>query len=204
VSELLRSEREKQGYSLSDVQKAIRVKKEFLEAIEKGSFQKLPSESYALGFVKSYANFLELPITTITAYFRREYKSQEEALPKFREEEEGFKKNPFLNSKVLLIVSVLLVVLGYIAFQYSSFFFGPKLTLAEPKNQAVYEKNIVQVSGTSDPYATVMVDGEQVFVDIDGTFKKTLYVFSGKKKLIILARNRFGKESREEVNITIK
>lgn len=204
MSELLRSEREKQGYSLSDVQKAIRVKKEFLEAIEKGSFQKLPSESYALGFVKSYANFLELPITTITAYFRREYKSQEEALPKFREEEEGFKKNPFLNSKVLLIVSVLLVVLGYIAFQYSSFFFGPKLTLAEPKNQAVYEKNIVQVSGTSDPYATVMVDGEQVFVDIDGTFKKTLYVFSGKKKLIILARNRFGKESREEVNITIK
>jgi transcriptional regulator with XRE-family HTH domain len=204
VSELLRLEREKQGYTISDVQDAIRVKKDFLKAIESGNFHALPSESYALGFVKSYANFLGLPIPTITAYFRREYKSEEERLPKFVSEEENFKKNPILNSKTIIIVSVLLVVVGYIAFQYSSFFFGPKLVVLEPKEGAVFEKNIVSVSGTSDPYATVMVDGEEVFVDIDGTFTKTIYIFSGEKKIAVLAKNRFGKETREEVTITVK
>jgi cytoskeletal protein RodZ len=204
VSELLRAEREKQGYTLADVQESIKVKKDFLEAIEEGRFHTLPSESYALGFVKSYASFLGLPLPAVTAYFRREYKSEEEALPKFRGEEQNFKKGPFFNSKAIVVTSVLVVIVGYIAFQYSSFFFGPQLEVIEPKNNAVFDKNIVSISGVSDPYATVVVDGEEVFVDIDGTFKKTLYVFSGDKKIVVVAKNRFGKESRVEVNVKVQ
>lgn len=204
VSELLRTERDRQGYTIDDIQKAIKVKVDFLKAIEEGRFHTLPSESYALGFVKSYASFLGLHLPTVTAYFRREYKSEEEMLPKFRGEEQNFKKNPLFNSKVIIIVSVFVVILSYIGFQYSSFFFGPQLTLKEPMQGAVLAKNIVSVAGTSDPYATVTIDGEEVFVDIDGSFKKTLYVFSGSKKIIVIAKNRFGKESREERTIKVK
>lgn len=205
VSEVLREERIRQGFSLSDIQKATKIKRQFLEKIEDGKFSDLPSESYALGFVKSFAKFLGLPLNKITAYFRREFEGEaREVIPKYRAEQGRFRKNKLFNHRIVLAVATVLVIGVYLFFQYSSFFFGPDLEVQEPQDGQIFTKNVVSVNGITDPYATVLVDNEAVYVDLSGEFKKTMYVFTGKKVIEIVAKNRFGKETKKEVTIEVK
>lgn len=61
LGDWLRAARESRGESLEDVAKVTRIGRGYLEAIERGELHKLPSEAYAKGFVRLYANHLGLP-----------------------------------------------------------------------------------------------------------------------------------------------
>lgn len=227
VSEFLKEEREKKGYSLEDIEQMTKIRKNFLTAIEEGRFYKLPSEAYALGFVKNYAEFLGLPKNKIIALFRREYElfsggknsssfdtnwevkrknrvEKEEVIPRYRKNTNRFRKSRLFSAKALLIVFLFLVVLSYIFFQYNSIIFGPPLSLTSPKNNEVFRESVVEIAGETDPYSTVNIDGEDAYVNLDGSFKKSLYVFPGNKKITVVAKNRYGKETKTTVNITVQ
>ncbi|MFT3977555.1 MAG: helix-turn-helix transcriptional regulator, partial [Sphingomonas bacterium] len=55
VGERLRAAREAQGMSLAEIAARTRVPQRHLEAIEDGSYESLPSPTYAMGFVRAYA-----------------------------------------------------------------------------------------------------------------------------------------------------
>ena len=205
VSEILRQKREERELNLETVSSETKIKKEFLEAIEDGRFQNLPSESYALGFVKNYAKYLGINTASIAPLFRREYKSRHiPIVPEFRKYQHKFNKKFFLNSRSLLFLTVIFIILGYIFFQYNSIIFPPKLEITEPRAGQEIMGNIVEVEGKTDPYATILIDGGEVYVALSGEFKKSIFVFSGDKKIEVVAKNRFGKESRREINVRVK
>src|SRR5579872_1705923 len=77
LGERLLEERKAQGFSTEEVAKATKIRHEFIEAIEKGDYKKLPSTAYAQGFVKNYVEFLGLPEKELLALFRREFKEEE-------------------------------------------------------------------------------------------------------------------------------
>ncbi len=56
----LRQAREKRGLELDAVQRALRIRKRYLEALESERFEQLPGEVYARGFLREYAEFLGL------------------------------------------------------------------------------------------------------------------------------------------------
>jgi cytoskeleton protein RodZ len=60
VGPLLRANRERLGYKLPDVAQHLRIRAAVLGAMEAGEFEKLPNGAYALGFVRTYADFLGL------------------------------------------------------------------------------------------------------------------------------------------------
>ena len=99
--------------------------------------------------------------------------------------------------------TIFLVAL-YIFFQYSSLIFPPKLKITEPQNGQKISGNVIEVRGKTDPYATVFIGEDEAYVNIAGNFKKSVYMFSGDNKIEVVARNRFGKESRKEINISVK
>ncbi len=69
----LRDERRKQGLSLDDVAEALRIRKTYISAIENERFAELPGPAYALGFVGSYAQLLDLDRSVVVARFRDEF-----------------------------------------------------------------------------------------------------------------------------------
>lgn len=73
VGEILRTSREKRNISLDEVVGATKIKKEFLEAIEADQFPKIPSEVVAKGFIKNYAEFLELSPQAVLSVFKRDF-----------------------------------------------------------------------------------------------------------------------------------
>ncbi|MGI6092333.1 MAG: helix-turn-helix domain-containing protein [Veillonellaceae bacterium] len=60
VGEILRSEREKKGLSIKDIEKATSIRVLYLEAIEADNYNVIPGEVYLKGFIRNYANCLKL------------------------------------------------------------------------------------------------------------------------------------------------
>ncbi|MDE2240408.1 MAG: helix-turn-helix domain-containing protein, partial [Rhodospirillales bacterium] len=66
----LREVRERLGWRLPDVAVGLRIRPEFLEAIEHGDLSSLPGPAYRAGFVRSYAQALGLDDEEILSRFR--------------------------------------------------------------------------------------------------------------------------------------
>lgn len=205
ISEILQDARIEKGYSLESVVKATKIKKLFIIAIEEGRYFDLPSESYALGFIKNYAQYVGVDKNKAAALFRREYEGvQGRILPTFKSSDKKLSRKIFYTPRNFIIGIVVFVILGYIAFQYSSFFLGPKLEVLQPKDKTIVKNNIVEVSGKTDPYATVLINNEESYVQLDGTFKKTLYLFEGERIIIVTSQNRNGKNTKRIVHVTVR
>lgn len=205
VSEVLKQAREEKGVSLSQVEQDTKIKKVYLEAIERGEFLSLPSENYALGFVKNYAKYLDLPVSSVVPLFRREYKSKAVSIvPEFRKTQHKFNKKFLFGTRGLIISFIGIILVVYIFFQYNSVIFPPKLDVETPKNGQVISGNVIEVKGKADPYSTVLVDGDEAYVDLSGEFSKSIYGFSGNKKITIVAKNRFGKQSQKIINVKVE
>ena len=72
VGLILREKRLEKNLSLGDVEKDICVLKSYLTAIEEGRYKDLPAPTYALGFVRSYAQFLGLDVPALIKQFKKE------------------------------------------------------------------------------------------------------------------------------------
>ncbi|MFM8801380.1 MAG: helix-turn-helix domain-containing protein [Tagaea sp.] len=72
VGEILRAERERRGWSVGDVAEHLKIRRVQLEAIESGDFSELPRGAYAPGFVRSYAELLDLDAAELSRRFKEE------------------------------------------------------------------------------------------------------------------------------------
>jgi cytoskeleton protein RodZ len=69
---LLRRTRESMRVGLPEVAEALRIRVGYLEAIETGAFERLPGPVYAVGFVRTYAEFLSLDGEEAVRRFKRD------------------------------------------------------------------------------------------------------------------------------------
>lgn len=73
VGEALRRTRCFYGKSLSDIERSLRIRSSQISAIERGDISALPGRVYAIGFVRSYAEFLGLDGADIVHLFKKQY-----------------------------------------------------------------------------------------------------------------------------------
>lgn len=202
----LKEKRLEKGLSLEDVSKNTKIKQEFLEFIENGAYEKLPSVSYAQGFVRNYAKFLNLNEKEIMAIFRREFEGEKlyRVLPKGFEQEDEFPISRLkIRRSALFIILSFLIFLGYIFFQYRYAIINPPLTITSPKNLSVTSSSQIKVIGKTDSNATVYVNSDAVSVDESGNFQKVIFVFPGKTTITIKAVNKFLKETTKKIEINV-
>jgi cytoskeleton protein RodZ len=72
VGDALRATRLRLGEDLRTVAAVLRIRPEHLEALEAGALDKLPGRTYALGFLRSYADYLGLDADEAVARFKEE------------------------------------------------------------------------------------------------------------------------------------
>ena len=69
VGEDLRAARLRRGDDLATVSRSLKIRKDHLEAIEENKLEALPGRAYAVGFVRSYADYLGLdPAQAVERY----------------------------------------------------------------------------------------------------------------------------------------
>lgn len=72
VGVMLRSARESLGENIHDVARNLRIRRIYISAIEESEYDKLPGTAYAIGFVRSYSEYLGLDSDELVRRFKTE------------------------------------------------------------------------------------------------------------------------------------
>lgn len=117
VATILKETREQYGRGLRDVAGTLNIRFVYLEAIEAGEFDKLPGTAYAIGFIRSYADYLGLDSKDMVRQFKAEVAG-------FDGQTQLVFPTPVPESKVpggaLILVSIVCFSLAYGAWSFFS------------------------------------------------------------------------------------
>lgn len=117
VAAELRRAREDLGRDLVRIAGDLKIRRVYLEAIEEGRFDDLPGTTYAVGFVRAYADHLGLDSIEIVGRFKDEVEGVNERLQLVFPTPAPESKIP---SGAVLLISVLLIALAYGGWYYLS------------------------------------------------------------------------------------
>ncbi|HUO93481.1 MAG TPA: RodZ domain-containing protein [Rhizomicrobium sp.] len=81
VGQDLRAARLRRGDDLATVSRALKIRRDHLEALEEDRFEALPGRAYAVGFVRSYADYLGLDPLQCVERFKAEIAGRSETQP---------------------------------------------------------------------------------------------------------------------------
>jgi len=198
VGELLLAKRKAKNISLTKAARDLAIKKENLQAIENGQWEKLPEPPFAKGFVKNYAQYLGLDPDYTLALYRREY--DEAKYPK--------KPSPLLHQRRFLslitpnrvvtfsAIVIVLIFIGYLVIQYFSILSAPKLEVFTPADDSTTQVSAVRITGQTEKGAMLAIDGNFVAVDKDGNFSYEVKLEEGKNSIEIIASKKLSPKSK--------
>ena len=109
VGQDIRTARQRKGEDLSTVSRALKIRKDHLEALEEGNIHALPGRPYAIGFLRSYAEYLGLDPAQCVERFKAEIAGRDDsdtATPQLVVEEERSLPHGSLIFLVLLVIAV--------------------------------------------------------------------------------------------------
>lgn len=110
LGQILRETRESRGISLVQAEKETFILKSYLEALEQENFSAFPAETYLLGFLRSYSEYLGLDASRMISLYKNMMK-QEQEVPV----EELVGKHRSVPVAAIVFVSLVLVVGGFFA-----------------------------------------------------------------------------------------
>lgn len=210
AGEVLKNKRELLTKSLEKVSQDTKIQKRFLEYIENNQFDYFDSEVFLTGFIKIYAQYLDLDKDKILALYRRSNPTK--SFPKDEGKEKKVfdntkkKKNlDFLNPKTLLtslLILFLVVIVGYIGFQIYKFQSPPTLNITQPTNESEFTSEKIIVKGETELETIVEVNGTAVEIDKKGGFEKEITLKEGSNIITVRARKSNTLEKVETIRVT--
>jgi len=119
VGQDLHAARLRRGDDLATVSRVLKIRKEHLEALEEDRVEALPGRTYAVGFVRSYADYLGLDAVQCVERFKAEIagRSDETVQPITVIDEDDHRRLP---QGWLIIAGVVLVLVLYGAYQLAA------------------------------------------------------------------------------------
>lgn len=207
VGEILSEKRKELNISLDQVEKETKIRKKYLEAIEKNNFQSLQESTAVKGFIRNYALFLGLSAENLLAVFRRDFiedaKGQIIARGFAKEQEErSFHWTP----KGTFVVSIIVLLFGFsfvLIRQYFHFSSAPPLEIFSPQEDQIFNEKVL-VSGRTDKDATVKIEGALITVEENGNFEEEIVLPRGENVILVEAENRQGKKRTENIKVKVE
>lgn len=191
AGEVLKSKREVLGKSLETVSEETKIQIRFLKYIEDNDFSKFDSDVFLTGFIKIYAQYLDLDSTKVLALFRRSKPTVKKNDPKTKNKSLFKVKRSFLTPKFFITLSValfLLLVIGYIGIQIYNFQSPPKLQITEPQDNLTTTSQYLTVKGKTEENASLDINDSPIKVNSDGTFEKELTLKEGINLITVKVR----------------
>lgn len=199
VGQILKEERERRFYSLEEVEKSTKIRKELLEALENDRYDKLPPPTFIQGFIKNYARFLKIDSEKLLAIFRREFsdaKNPPQVLESFSNPMSK-KKFSLTPTKVIsgVVISLVLVFFAYLWFEYRFLTSAPFLEVNSPQDKITVSSPTVKVAGKTDPEDKITINNQQINVSPNGSFSQEIQLEGSSNTITITATSKSGKST---------
>ncbi len=198
VSSILKSARLAKGLSLPQASRDLRIHPRFLLALEEGDYQCFSSSVHLKGFLKNYAEYLDLPVGEILAFFRREY--AEEAGKIFINPTRPLGTTVAWVTPERAVASLIILLIisffGYLFLEYRSFASAPNLLLTQPVRDFKTDEAVITVAGRTVKGVDLLINGQSINLSDDGSFEVSITLLDGVNVLSIVSKNKLGKEAR--------
>jgi cytoskeletal protein RodZ len=192
IGEIIKNARLKLNLTQVYLEKKTKIKVSFIDSIEKEEWEKLPPFPIVLGFVKSISDELGLDQNMAAAVLKRDYPPK-----KLRISPKPDVTNKFVWSpKLTFLIGVTFVVMlisFYLTYQYIKFRSPPELNVESPKDMQVVTGRVLNVFGSTDTDAKILVNNQPVMVSDDGKFSVNLDVVPETREVVVTASSRSGK-----------
>lgn len=209
LSSILKAARTKANLTIEQVEAQTCIAAKHLLALEEGAYHLLPAEAYNIGFVRTYAKLLKLDPEKIVDMYRAE-RSQ----ARFTDAASSVQLRPrrvgdwtFLITPTVLAIVGMIVMFGsiatYIYVQVRKFAEPPSLSLNVP-GEFTSSRDTVTIEGRTTEGSIVSMNTEPIIVSSGGQFAQDVQLSPGVNQIVVLAKNRAQKESRQVVRVLYK
>jgi len=207
LGEMLRTQRAKKNITLEQAAADTRIREKFLKALEDGDYQSLPGAVYTKGFLRNYAEYLDLETDELIPLYQRERGQPEPPQSRtFKPYRPVVHRSlifrPVIFFPVILLAGVGLFV-GYLYYQFTTFATLPRLEVTQPATDEIAASGDLVVSGVTVPDGRITVrvyPGPDTFGDIktsrDGSFTTTVALKPGANHVEIEVLDAAGKTNR--------
>lgn len=165
LGDRLRKEREARGLSIRDVSSHIFIAPKFIEALEKEDFGVFPSETYLIGFLRTYADFLGLKADDIVAEYKQ-IKTQTADTP-IRELTSITKQSFFIeghNFRKILYIFLGIAIPVFLIYLFSLFFrTGEKIAIKETQELECPKREKKKIELVFNKPYTSVLDNSYVY-----------------------------------------
>ncbi len=121
IGEILQNKRVELNKSIEEISDYLRIKPQYLKALEENNFNNLPGSAYVIGFIKSYASFLNLNSNDIIVQYKQETGAFSSSENPLTEDENSLIQDPIINSNHIIIGGVVvLIAIVFVIFLNSS------------------------------------------------------------------------------------
>ena len=198
AGQILQTAREAARLDIEDVTRITKIRSQFLRSLEADDYGRLPNATVTRGFVRNYAEFLNLNPLHLLAVFRRDFVENRQGQIVPRGMVEPVNKISFWTPRttVIAVVSLIFTVFtAYLLYQYQLLTGPPVLEVTAPAVSATVAENTVEITGKTDPEATLSVNGELVALDKGGEFFLRVSLIPGPNMITITATAKSGKKT---------
>jgi cytoskeleton protein RodZ len=211
--ETLRVQREKKGITLEQAASDTRIREKFLKALEDSDYQTLPGTVYTKGFLRNYAEYLELNSEELAVQFHQERDLPD--APRTFKPLKGIARRSLIFTPAVLVPVVVLagivLFVSYLYYQFVSFAVPPKIEVTEPPTDAIVQLADFVVRGKTVPDGRVTVQvfpGPLTVADIhpnaDGTFSVNVQLNPGSNHIEVEVLDTTGKVGRASRNVRLE
>ena len=203
IGPTVKDARRKRGLTREEVSVQTKIKEQFIAAIENEKWDLLPDYPVVLGFVRNISKALSFDEERMAAILRRDYPPKKIFVNPKPEMKEEFVWGPKLTFFLGSIV-ILLVIGGYLAYQYLNFMAPPAVEITVPKENEEVKAGLIKVMGKTEEDASVSVNNQPALITDGGEFQTELEVNKDVTELVIIAKTRSGKETIVKRSIVVE
>lgn len=170
LGQRLKAEREKQGWPLDEVATQLKMTVSKLRDIEADDFAKISAPTYVIGYIRTYARWLNLPseqVESLVTVYRQQHMQEvslSEPLPSVKEPLESFRPPAWTASVLVSILLLGAVIGGFMFWQQQQAvdlptFFDDKLSAFGDQATSEIAPKVEQ---TAEPKAVVITESNDV------------------------------------------
>lgn len=204
LGEKLRALRRGQAVSLEMIEARTHIQRRYLMALEQGRYDDLPAPMYTRNFIRAYARELKADENYFIELYEEECGRCDLVDPMRLPRQRVRKMRFFVWNRLVKfsgLAFVMLLIFGYLGWQIQSIVAPPRVVIFSPVDATTTEQAIVMVEGIVEDEATVYVNGEQVVVNEDRTFRTQIDLEKGLNVILVEAERRYSKRAQIERRI---
>lgn len=192
LGQKLKQVRDGSHLTLAQASERLRIKQDYLEAIEQSRYTALPSGVFVKNYVQRYVKLLGLSWATVEPLLQAELTVYEQT-PDIPTLKRYLTKQPLRLVQVVIGLLIVFMVLGlgaYFGLEITNIVEPPKLVITELPSHVSAAERIVIVAGQTDPEAVVSINDQTIPVLPDGQFSQQMSLQPGSNVLKIEAKTK--------------